>query len=103
MVKPDYNKILPHPDCPPEDALYAIIDKLPIFFRHRYFESPNFIVTFHDRLMHIVQSFPDDASRKELEIEVAHIQHAISTHGIVLFSDPNKIKIDTIEQILRDA
>lgn len=88
MESIDYSEHLPQPHVPAKDAIFALTDKIPGFAREGFFDTEKFVEVFRDRFVHIVNSLPQDESRKELEVELAHIQHALNLeHGLILFAD----------------
>lgn len=97
----DYTELLPQSECPPRDAIAALIEKIPYFSREWLFDTDRFVMVFRDRFVQIVNSLPEDDSRKELEIELAHIQHTLSLHhGLIIAQNETTATLRAIEEEL---
>ena len=76
----NFSDMLPTANCPVNDAVKSLVENVPRFWSQWLFEVDAFVTAFRDRFVEIVNMLPqDDESRKELEIELAHIQHQLNT------------------------
>ncbi|MBC7498441.1 hypothetical protein H7170_02245 [Candidatus Gracilibacteria bacterium] len=100
----NFSEMLPTADCPVRDAIYAIVEKMPGFQSQGLFEIDAFVVAFRNRFFQIVNTLPqDDESRKELEIELAHIQHHMNIqNGLIISATKDLAILRTIEENLTE-
>lgn len=104
METTNFFDFLPEPDCPVRDAVYALADNMPFFSREWLFEVDAFVQVFRDRFVQIVSTLPEDSSRKELEIELAHIQHKMNMeHWLIINATETWAILRTIEENLTEA
>lgn len=100
MESTNYTHILPKPECPPRDALYALVDRVLIFSREWLFQAEVFVDVFRQRLIDIMQALPQDKPREDIEEQLTYIHNTVrDMTGVLVFSEMSQVEVyDDVEK-----
>lgn len=86
MNTPNYAEMLPNSRCNPQDAIEALIEKVPRYINEWLFKVPDFVQLFAESVTNIMNNLPENLNeRKPVEIELAYIIHNLYVnHGVVI-------------------
>jgi len=103
MKETDFERHFLKDNAPLQDAIEAIVDKLPEIGRKWLFQSDEFVCVFSRKFEAIVNRLPKDDSRKPLEIELAYIVRDIEQrHGIIIAQYDRDTRLRSIEFTLEE-